>query len=439
MRDAILVALIFGSLPFCFSKTWFGVLMWVWVSLMNPHRLTWGFAYDLPFAMLIAIATVGGFLFDKGPKRFPWSALTITLVMFIVWMNVTTVFALVPDAARTEWTRVMKTMMMLIVLLTVLHGRKHIEWLTWVIALSIGFFGVKGGIFTATGGAMNRVWGPAGSYIEDNNALAAALIMVVPLLWYLRGQAAKPIVRWGLLAAILLTAASALGSYSRGALLALAAMAVFMWFKSSHKLPLAMLMIVAAPGLFYMLPEQWFERMQTIGEYQADSSALGRINAWYTAYNVAKDRPLTGGGFQIWDPAVFDRYAPIPWDVHAAHSIYFAVLGEHGFVGLALFLMLGVLTWTTARWIVKQSRPRPELAWAANLAEMCQVSLIGYAVGGAFLSLSYYDLPYYIMAVLVLLRRHVAESISENVQRDPARERRASPMHSGRGQPELAK
>src|SRR3954451_13131678 len=215
MRDAILVALIFGSLPFCFSKTWFGVLMWVWVSLMNPHRLTWGFAYDLPFAMLIAMATVAGFPFDKGPKRFPWSALTVTLVMFIIWMNVTTVFALVPDAAFVEWTRVMKTMVMLILLLTVLHGRQHIEWLTWVIALSIGFFGVKGGIFTATGGAMNRVWGPAGSYIEDNNALAAALIMVVPLLWYLRGQATKPFIRWGMMAAILLTAASALGSYSR--------------------------------------------------------------------------------------------------------------------------------------------------------------------------------------------------------------------------------
>jgi len=286
---------------------------------------------------------------------------------------------------------------------------------------------------------MNRVWGPAGSYIEDNNALAAAMIMVVPLLWYLRGQATKPFIRWGMMAAILLTAASALGSYSRGGFLALGAMAIVMWFKSSHKFPLAMLMLLAVPIVLFTLPEQWFERMQTIGEYQSDSSAMGRINAWYMAYNVAVDRPFLGGGFQIWDPAVFAQYAPVPWDVHAAHSIYFAVLGEHGFAGLAMFLMLGLLTWTTARWIIKKSRSRPDLGWAGNLAEMCQVSLIGFAVGGAFLSLSYYDLPYYIMAVLVLLRRHVEEVIAEDVQRDPVRERQASPMHTGGRTPELAK
>ncbi len=38
---------------------------------------------------------------------------------------------------------------------------------------------------------------------------------------------------------------------------------------------------------------------------------------------------------------------------------------------------------------------------------MCQVSLVGYAVGGAFLSLAYFDLPYNILIMIVVGRRWI--------------------------------
>lgn len=38
---------------------------------------------------------------------------------------------------------------------------------------------------------------------------------------------------------------------------------------------------------------------------------------------------------------------------------------------------------------------------------MVQVSLLGYAVGGAFLSLAYFDLPYNMMVMVVLARKWV--------------------------------
>ncbi len=69
MRDYILLAIIIGSLPFCFFRPYIGILVWVWFGLMNPHRLTWGVAYEFPSAQLIAAAILIGFLFsrDKGP------------------------------------------------------------------------------------------------------------------------------------------------------------------------------------------------------------------------------------------------------------------------------------------------------------------------------------------------------------------------------------
>ena len=135
---------------------------------------------------------------------------------------------------------------------------------------------------------------------------------------------------------------------------------------------------------------------------------MGRINAWWMAFNLAKDR-FFGGGFAISTQIVFAQYAPIPEDIHAAHSIYFQVLGEHGFVGLGLFLLLWLLVWRSASWLRTHGQKEAASAWTADLGAMCQASMAAYAVGGAFLSLAYFDLPYNILVLLAVARRWVEE------------------------------
>jgi len=48
MRDLFVTAVIFGLLPFIFKRPWVGILVWAWLSYMNPHRLAWGFALISP-------------------------------------------------------------------------------------------------------------------------------------------------------------------------------------------------------------------------------------------------------------------------------------------------------------------------------------------------------------------------------------------------------
>jgi len=170
--------------------------------------------------------------------------------------------------------------------------------------------------------------------------------------------------------------------------------------------------------------------MNTIKTYQEDQSAQGRINAWHTAYNVAKSH-ITGGGFDMFQPPTFRQYAPDPWNVHDVHSIYFEMMGEQGYIGLALFLLLGVLAWLRAQQIIKRCKHDPERKWAADLAAMIQVSLIGYAVAGAFLGMSHFDLPYHLMIILVLAAKFSGALTKSAAAEDRARGR-ALPHPSSR-------
>jgi putative inorganic carbon (HCO3(-)) transporter len=404
MRDIALTVFLLGSLPFVLKRPAYGVFLWVWISVMNPHRLTWGFAFDFNFALLIAIATLLGLIFSREPKHLPVTPVTAVLFAWVVWMNVTTLLALDMAGSLYMWDRVMKIQLMTFVALILLHSKRHIEVLMWVVAGSVAFFAVKGGLFTLRMGGEHRVYGPFGSFIEENNSLALATIMTIPLLRYLQLQATNRWIRHGLLVAMVLAGFSALGSQSRGALLAIAAMLAVFWLKTRTKIVTGLVLLMLIPVAVGFMPDSWDGRMRSIENYEQDGSAMGRINAWNMAYNLAKDRPLFGGGFEIYNLSVFGRYAPDPMDVHSAHSIYFQMLGEHGFVGLFLFLLLWILVWRDASWIDRQTRAREGWQWASNLARMVQVSLVGYAVGGAFLNLAYYDVPYYLLVAIVLTR-----------------------------------
>ncbi|HEX7984436.1 MAG TPA: putative O-glycosylation ligase, exosortase A system-associated [Duganella sp.] len=429
MRDLLVTLLVFGSLPYIFKRPSFGVVMWIWISVMNPHSQGWGFARTFPFAAVIAATIVAAMVLHKDKFRLPAHPVTWVFLAFMGWMSVTALFSIHGvDVVTTQWIKVYKIFGMTAVVMMLVRTRQEIEWLVWTVVVSLGFYGVKGGIFTLRSGGNFRVWGPEGTFIDGNNEVALALVVVIPLMYYLIGNMRTRWAKGALLAAILLCALASLGSYSRGAALAIGAMTIVLWLKSQNKAPLGVLLALAVPLLVLLMPSQWHERIDTINTYQEDSSAMGRINAWRMAFNLANDR-LLGGGFEIYDGQVFARYAPIPLDVHAAHSIYFQVLGEHGWIGLALYLALGVMVWRTGAVIVRQAAGVADLQWAVRLATMLQVSLVGFAVGGAFLSLAYFDVPYLIMTAMVATRMIVAR------QATPQRPRaaRRADLHADAG------
>lgn len=405
IRDIVLTIILIGLVPAILYRPYLGPLAWAWVSLMVPHRLTWGFAYGLPYAQVIAIATIVALFISRDRKPPPTSSVAVLLAIYYVWMCFTTLFALNQSGEAFDmWFKVSKIQLMLWVTMIMLSGRRHIELLVWTMVVSIGFYGVKGGFFTLRSGGGERVWGPPGSFIEGNNELALALVVVIPLMYYLRTLAVRPRSRHIWLAVIALCTLSILGTHSRGALLAGVAMVLFLGFKSSRPILVSFLALAGFALMVVFMPDNWTQRMGTITTHE-DTSAQSRLYTWRMIWNLATSRPL-GAGYDFWTPEVWARYAVDAWDKpYSPHSIYFQVLGEHGFIGLALYLGLAIATWRLASRMITMTRDDPETQWLRTLLRCVQVSLLSFGVGGAFLNLANFDLPYYLAAIVAMLWR----------------------------------
>ena len=430
MRDIVLTTIVMGLLPFCFMVPWVGLLTYSWIGYMNPHRLTFGFAYTMPFAQLTAIATLLGLLVTKHRKPLPRSWPTYLLAASWAFFFLTTLSATRPDAAWTQLEKVSKIILMTFVTMLLFQDAKRLRFLFYVIVFSIGFFGLKGGIWAIATGGGNQVLGPPDSFIAGNTEIGLALVMVLPLMHFLAKTEARPAVRYVLRLMLVFSAIAVLFTYSRGAVLGLAVVLPLMLLKSPARFVVLPLVFVVALYGKSLMPEQWLERMDTIQNYEDDESASGRLEAWHTAYRLALDYPILGGGFRPFSPAVYERYVPGKRlnDSQDAHSIYFQVLAEHGFPGLALYVGLIVATLLGLASASRKTRQDPRRRELHDAAQLVSVSLIGFAVSGSFLSMSYFDLFFHLVAIATVIRTLVDQPLPEPVVEPPKRPARVAPF-----------
>ncbi len=416
MRDIALALFIFGTIPFIFARPYIGLLVWSWIGYMNPHRLTYGFAYSFPWVMLIAVITLTALFASKESKKIPFSVTSLLLFLFLAWTAITSAFAVLPDDAWAKWEEFAKVMIMVFATLMLVKDRQRVHWLIWVTALSIGFYGFKGGLFTILRGGAYHVLGPSGSFISDNNALAMALCMVIPLMRYLQLHTPQKLIHMALGVLMILTGIAVLGTYSRGGLIGIVVVSGALLLKSRRRFALILALGLVGATAYHFMPPQWTERMGTLQDARQTDSGTTRIQSWEFAANVAIHRPFVAGGFDDYQSAaLWSAYAPPGAIQRAVHSIYFRTLGEQGFVGLALFLGLLATSWWNCRRVKRRSRGDPELQWASDLASMLQITLLAFMSSGAFLPMPYFDLSFQLFAVTAALALCTAKEATMGV------------------------
>lgn len=400
MRDLILIVLLAVAIVATLRRPLWGAVVWMFVSVSSIHQLGYTTA-SLPVAMTIGLCLLVSILAHRSEFDFSWTTPLVWLALFTLWMNITYIASFQLEENYGMWVRVMKINLFMFVVSGVILTRKDVDLVIWTLVIALGLLGVKGGLFTIAKGGASLVWGPGG-FIGGNNEFAVALITIIPLIYYLRFICEQRWIKNALLAVMFLCAISAIGSHSRGALLAIGAMSALLIVKSKQRGTLSLMAVVIIALILIMMPVEWFDRMKTIESYEQDRSAMGRINAWTMAFNLALDR-FFGSSFENVKFEYFLQYGLSTETalMQGPHSIYFQVLGQHGFVGLFLFLGMGISVWRCAGRVIRSSDGNTEQgARDAMLGQMTKASIAAFAVGGAFLGLAYFDMPYYLMLAI---------------------------------------
>ncbi len=416
IRSTALLLVAFGLLPLALVSPFVGVLLWTWISLMSPQQWVWGFAGGIRWGLYMLAATMIGWMISKDRKSIPLSATNILLVVLMVWISITTYFAMVPDGAYQKWDYVFRVLLQVLVSSALMTSRVRIHAMVWMLVITIGFYGVKGGLFTLMTGGRYDVQGPEATGIEDRNHLALALAITLPLIYYLRQQSEHYWVRLGLAVAFALHVFAIVGTYSRGGLLALGAVFGMMFLRSRAKLGPILLIAAAAPAALFFMPDQWWERMASIGSYEEDSSATGRLSIWRVCFQIGISSVFGGGFVANVYGHIVDRFDPSVTP-RAAHSIYFEVFAEQGVLGFTIWALTLVVGFLNASWLARVGKRRADWGWVTELGRSTQVSLIAYLVGGAFLSLGYW-----IQVLLILVTLSATRGMLTVELRQAARE-----------------
>jgi putative inorganic carbon (HCO3(-)) transporter len=412
VRGLLLLAWVLGSLPACVANPFYGVVVWTILAFLNPQRFAWGAADAFPWSTAVGIATIAGFfIVSRGWMRRFASLQVVLLTMLWIWFLITSLVSthtgMLMHHADDTWFRfefVSKILLMTVVTIGVVDSFARLRVLVMVIAGCFAFYVLKTLPFVVLTGGSQRVFGPEHSMIGDNNDFGLAMNMTVPLFFFLAqtetGLWAKRF--WGFL--VVASIPTVFFTYSRGALVGLAVVLFLMLLQLKQRLIIVPVLVLGMAMALLFAPSAWQERMDPTREGAIDASAQSRFNAWTFSWRLASDFPVAGGGFETFSAELFQRYAPNVKDVHGPHSIYFGVLAEHGFVGLALYLTLVGACFVTTSRLARRARLQGDSV-IANYAIMFRFSLIGFLVSGLFLGRAYFDYFFTIVACIVILKR----------------------------------
>jgi probable O-glycosylation ligase (exosortase A-associated) len=241
--------------------------------------------------------------------------------------------------------------------------------------------------------------------------------MAMPLILYIHRYSQKQILRQACLCGMAACVVAVIGSYSRGGFIGLIIFGTTFLVATKHRaVAIVLIVIVIAVGVNFV-PDSWVERIHSTGNVDQDASFMGRIIQWKILTLMALDHPFFGEGILAnMLPEIWSSYAvrlgselmfvstPVPTIPYASHSIFFQVLGENGFTGLFLFLLLYWVAFAAVSDIRRRARRAPGVTWTLDLARAIRMSLLLYLVTGAALPIPYLELPYLLLGCLSALR-----------------------------------
>jgi len=393
--------------PFIFT------LGYIWVDTFRPQEVTWFLMDQLPVAQIAGFSAVAGYILldRRSPPRF---TLTTLLVLLLTgWITLTMVWAEVPSAGWSKWNWAFKSILFSAFIPWAIRSRVQIEAFVqvYVLALAANFIPFAAKVLISGGGYGHNLGLQTGNAnLAEGELLSAVVLMAIPLALFLgRHTQLLPrtrLIQLGYTALAVFALLTALGTHERSALVGIVGLGGYMLMRSQHKMAFGLCLAVIAMAIIVFMSSEWTERMATVNDVSGDSSAMSRLLVWEWTIKYALAHPF-GGGFNAF---VINRLEHADGHVEfgrAYQSIYFEMLGAHGWLGLALFLGVTFYSFVGLRRLARRTRTIPHLVWCADLSNALQAGMVAFLTAGAFVDIAFQPEIWYFIALSISLREYV--------------------------------
>jgi probable O-glycosylation ligase (exosortase A-associated) len=447
MLDIALLGFIALVLALGLKRPFIWVLAYIYIDVVAPQKIGWGIIQSVPVSMIAFAAAFAGWLVLDRKTGSRFTLRQVLIVALLGWCAFTTMGAEFPVEAQTKWEWVWKALLFGAFLPLTLRTRLRIEAAALIMVLAIGTIIINGGIKTALG---SGGYGALALLVNNNTGLyegsilSTAAIATIPLvLWLARqGTVFPPDWRVKLFAAALIFACLLIpvGTAARTGLVCAGVLGVLMLRSVKHRFLYAGLAGVALLAAIPFLPQSYTERMETLGNTEGDQSASTRVQVWMWTLDYVKAKPL-GGGFEAYLGNKFTYetkqvvgtgnnrtidYEVVTDQARAYHSSYFEMLGEQGWPGLFLWLLLqGLGLWQMERIRWRFGRNKGEeggedgrASWQWGLATALQQAQVVYLVGALFVGIAYQPFIFMLIGLQCALWSYVkrTEAVERKAQ-----------------------
>ena len=426
MRDLVLLSVLPFMLYFMAKRPFIGLGMWIWTALFFPNAWVYGIAGNIRYNLLFTTVAILSYVVMKKKPRLELGVLGGMVLLFFVWTTISTTMTMAPpDRSWEIWSRFAKVITLFVFVLLIVEKKLHVDFFLWCVVLSVGFYADLEALKYLASGGGHKISGMGGHALADRNELSLAFVMTLPICYYLLGQYGQRsrIVWLALLGTMVLLVVAVVGTQSRGGFVALAGFGAYLFIKTDRKLPVLVLIAALAIGLSFFVSEEWTSRMNTIETADEDNSFMTRVVSWKLSFILAMQNPVFGGGFKsletftVWSELSrhFFSYEwfytgtalPNAQVARAAHSIYFQVLSDQGFFGLAIYLACLFGAWRKAGSIARSVKRDGGPRWIGSLSTMLQLCIFAFGLGGAALSFAYFELTFAIFALVIVLDKRI--------------------------------
>lgn len=413
MTEVFLLAFFAAILLMGIRRPFLWVLLYLYVDILSPNKIGTQLLVAIPMSLIAFVVVFAGWLlFDPTKRHARFGSRQALILILMLYCFGTTYAAAFQDTAWEKWEWVWKTLLFAAFLPMTLTTRLRIEAAVLFNFLALATIVINGGVKTLFGGGgygTLRLLIDNNSGLYESSTIACAAITAIPLAWWLathgtifpRDWKAKAFALGYTFAAMLMP----IGTSARTGLICLAVFGLLMVVQMKRRVLYGAMMGLALIVALPFLPSAFTDRMSTIGNYQSDQSASTRVEVWKWTFDYALDNPL-GGGFTSYRSNSFEftttnverdgSTAMVTQQVvidksRAFHSSYFEMLGEQGWIGLGLFLLIHLLGITQMQRVKRAWRGRTgeRERWVSPLALALQQAQLIYLVGALFVGIAY--------------------------------------------------